>query len=166
MIMSKVCERHHRLPRECYRGQITVVFTACILKKRPFFLSNKIVDPNVAMLARALVKNKCIAPVYCFMPEHLHVMIQGQADDSDAWQAMVDFKQRSGYWFWVNCCITRWQKDFYDHIVRKSEDLGAQVRYILENPVRRGLVKHWWEYPFLGAIGCDLGEIIDSLVCF
>ena len=57
MIMSKVCEKHHRLPRECYRGQITVVFTACILKKKPFFLSNKIVDPNVEMLARVLVRN-------------------------------------------------------------------------------------------------------------
>ncbi|RKY83753.1 hypothetical protein DRQ11_12570, partial [candidate division KSB1 bacterium] len=57
MIMSKVCERHHRLPRECYCGEITVVFTACILKKRSFFLSNKIVAPNVAMLARVLVRN-------------------------------------------------------------------------------------------------------------
>jgi len=27
------------------------------LKKRPFFLSNKIVDPNVAMFARVLVRN-------------------------------------------------------------------------------------------------------------
>jgi hypothetical protein len=31
-----------------------------------------------------------------------------------------------------------WQKDFYDHIIRETEDYGGQVRYLLRNPVQRG----------------------------
>jgi len=164
--MEKIYEKQHRLPRDYYRGQVNVAFTACILNKKPFFLSDKIVDPMVGMLEEALTENQCIAPVYCFMPGHFHSMFQGQTDESDCWQAMVGFKKASGYWLRMNHPAIKWQKDFYDHVVRKSEDLGAQIRYVLENPVRRGLVKNWWEYPFCGAIGCDLKEVTDSLACF
>jgi len=54
----------------------------------------------------------------------------------------------------------RWQKDFYDHIIRKSEDLGAQVRYIAMNPVRKELVQMWHKYPFTGAFGVDLEKVM------
>jgi hypothetical protein len=53
-----------------------------------------------------------------------------------------------------------WQKDFHDHIIRMDEDLGAHVRYIAANPVRQGLVQHWREYPFTGAIGTNLETIM------
>ena len=51
-------------------------------------------------------------------------------------------------------------QDFYDHIIRADEDLGAQIRYVADNPVRRGLVKSWQEYPFTGALGIDLATVM------
>ena len=45
---------------------------------------------------------------------------------------------------------TIWQEESFDHVLRSSESLDQKVRYILENPIRRGLVKDWRQYPGLG----------------
>jgi REP-associated tyrosine transposase len=97
------------------------------------------------------------------MPEHLHVTLQGLDDASDAWAAMVKFKQLTGYWFSQNTPSVRWQGDFHDHIIRADEDFAAHVCYTAENPVRRGLVREWLRYPFTGAIGVDLESLLADI---
>ncbi|MFZ2089614.1 MAG: hypothetical protein WAU47_13665, partial [Desulfobaccales bacterium] len=57
-----------------------------------------------------------------------------------------------------------WQKDFFDHILRKDESLPVVIRYVLENPVRKGLVSDWRDYPFKGAISCNLDDVMNGLV--
>ncbi len=44
---------------------------------------------------------------------------------------------------------TMWQAESFDHVLRSSESLDAKVQYLLENPVRRGLVTEWTGYPWL-----------------
>src|SRR5207249_1909214 len=105
----------------------------------------------------------CIVPIYCFMPEHLHVVLQGIHQRADTWLTMVRFKQKTGFWFGSHRPEVKWQKDFHDHIVRIDDDLGAHIRYIMNNPVRRGLVKTWDEYPFTGTIGVDMALVIQSI---
>ena len=39
-----------------------------------------------------------------------------------------------------------WQEESFDHVLRSSEGLDAKVAYVLDNPVRQGLVKDWREY--------------------
>ena len=58
----------------------------------------------------------------------------------------------------------RWQKDFYDHVISVHDDIAAQVKYILNNPVRKGLVPMWQEYPFKGSIGCKIEEILIGII--
>ena len=41
-----------------------------------------------------------------------------------------------------------WQAESFDHVLRSSESLEQKVRYLLENPVRRGLVHKWEDYPW------------------
>jgi REP element-mobilizing transposase RayT len=41
-----------------------------------------------------------------------------------------------------------WQEESFDHVLRSSEGLDAKVEYVLQNPVRKGLVKDWREYPW------------------
>ena len=55
-----------------------------------------------------------------------------------------------------------WQKDFYDHIVRDEDETGRHIRYILNNPVKQGLVRHWKDYPFMGSTLLDLGALLRS----
>jgi REP element-mobilizing transposase RayT len=41
-----------------------------------------------------------------------------------------------------------WQRRFYDHALRKEEDIRATAEYIVNNPVRAGFVENWVDYPF------------------
>lgn len=106
----------------------------------------------------ALAKAKCEAHVFLFMPDHCHMLIEGITEESDLWQCMVDFKQKSGYWLCKDDSSKKWQKDFYDHILRRDDDLNKQVRYILGNPLRKGLVEDWREYPYKGSTLYDFSQ--------
>ena len=41
-----------------------------------------------------------------------------------------------------------WEEESYDHQVRDEEELGRIVRYVLNNPVKAGLVEHWSMWPW------------------
>ncbi len=159
--MTNIRERKHRLSSTLYYGEIVVSFTACIADRVPIFNSMEVFLPITQILLDSLNRWNCDAHVYLFMPDHCHLLVQGNTNNSDLLGFMKDFKQRSGYWLSKHVVNTqakacayhtvRWQKDFYDHILRKDEDINKQVYYILENPVRKGLVNDWKEYPFKGS---------------
>jgi REP element-mobilizing transposase RayT len=46
----------------------------------------------------------------------------------------------------LRCHGAVWQEESFDHVLRSAEDINAKVSYVLENPVRRGLVSGWQEY--------------------
>jgi REP element-mobilizing transposase RayT len=74
------------------------------------------------------------------MPDHLHIVVAGTQDDVNLVKFINDYKQKTGFWLSQNQPGVSWQKDFYDHILRKDESLPAVIQYILDNPRRKGLV--------------------------
>ncbi len=94
------------------------------------------------------------------MLDHVHFILSGIKDDANLWGAVVRFKQKTGFYLKRRNGLFQWQKDFYDHIIRQNENLITQVRYILDNPVRKGLVNNWNDYPLKGSIGIRLEEVL------
>lgn len=45
-----------------------------------------------------------------------------------------------------------WQKGYYDHAMRKEEDIQKMARYIVANPLRAGIVNNIADYPLWDAI--------------
>jgi len=45
-----------------------------------------------------------------------------------------------------------WQRDFWDTQLRKGENYDEKWQYVLENPVRAGLVKHSEDWPYQGEL--------------
>jgi len=41
-----------------------------------------------------------------------------------------------------------WQEKSFDRVVRNREDLGEKINYVLNNPVKIGVVSHWSEYKY------------------
>ncbi len=148
----------HRLDRKLYRGMMICAFTCCVVDKRPLFVDADTFHLFESKLLSSLRKNGCEAHVYLFMPDHLHLLVEGQSDDSDLWKCIVDFKQTTGFWLSSTSRGERWQHDFFDHVLRKEEDIEKQVRYILENPVRAGIVRDWQEYPYKGSTIYDFSQ--------
>lgn len=96
---------------------------------------------------------------YTFMPDHLHILVRGE-EGSDLKRFGRHFKQTSGYDFKKRHGEPLWHLSYYDHILRKDEDIMATARYILENPVRKGLVKEFRDYPFSGSFEYDVAEML------
>lgn len=160
---NPIREKYHRLPLEYYRGEIAISFTLCIKGRVSAFTRKAVVDPLIDILANSASRESCQVPVYCYMPEHQHLILLGTEPHSDIWKALCEYKQRSGFWLSLNLPGIRWQKDFHDHIMRARDDLAGHVRYILENPVRKELVSNWQEYPFSGSLRCTLDEVLAGL---
>ena len=100
--------------------------------------------------------------IYCFMPDHLHLVLLGNSDGTDLLQVVAHFKQATGHWPSLHRPSVRWQRSFYDRILRAHE-VHRMISYVLDNPVRRNLVDDWRKYPFTGAIGLNLEEFLESL---
>jgi REP element-mobilizing transposase RayT len=90
------------------------------------------------------------------MPDHAHLLLATKDESGDVLKAMKLFKQKTGFWLSQNGNGVRWQKDYYDHILRREEDIERHVHYILGNPVGAGLVQDWTEYTFRGSTIYDL----------
>ncbi len=93
------------------------------------------------------------------MPDHIHLVLEGTEKESNILNAIKMFKQKSGFWLKHNFNVI-WQKSFYDHIHRKNSELKKHIKYIFENPVRKGLVKEFREYKYLGSLDYEINEIL------
>jgi putative transposase len=82
------------------------------------------------------------------MPDHLHMLLEGLSGGSDFCQFMKDVKQRTSYQAIRLGGGRLWQDGYHDRIVRQDEDVAAYVHYILQNPVRAGLVARAEDYPY------------------
>jgi putative transposase len=160
--MKSVRARPHRLAPFVYQGQVSVSFTACLENRPAFFVHPDVVSVFSGCLQEACAK-QLLRAVYCFMPDHVHVMTMGFEETSDGLRGMNFFKQRSGYCLKKHCADVRWQRSFYDEILRTDRSLAASIRYLVQNPVRRGLVTDWSEYPFTGAIGLNLQDLLSDI---
>ena len=91
---------------------------------------------------------------WVLMPDHLHWLFQ-LLESQDLATAVKTFKARSART--ISRKLGRrgalWQPGYYDHAVRRDEDLLAIARYIVANPLRAGLVESLGDYPLWG---CNL----------
>jgi putative transposase len=57
------------------------------------------------------------------------------------------FKQASQHRLRHSVSGRVWQKGFYDRVVRREEGVERVAEYTLNNPVRKGLSRTWFDYP-------------------
>jgi len=88
-------------------------------------------------------RQNCAVFSYCLMPNHLHFLVSPCEEGISVLTFTDRFKGKSTNRSWaVGWRGKLWQPRYYDHIVRAEEDLRAIAEYILNNPVRKGLVQH------------------------
>ncbi len=49
-----------------------------------------------------------------------------------------------------------WQEESFDRVLRSTEKLEEKILYVMQNPVRQGLVGNWRDYPW---IWCKTSEL-------
>ena len=93
---------------------------------------------------------------FCIMPNHVHTVFTPLPEGADSYYAvstvMHSLKRYTARQ--ANVLLGRrgnfWQHENYDHVVRDEEELERIIGYVLNNPVKAGLVQHpedWrWTY--------------------
>ena len=89
---------------------------------------------------------------FVVMPDHVHWLFQLKSHSL----AKVLHSVKSFTATQVNFDL--WQDGYFEHQLRKDEDLVKMSRYIVANPLRAGLVKNIGDYPFWSAIWIN-GEL-------
>ena len=145
-----------------YIGLHRYSLTFCTDGRRRLFVDGGTVELVMQQLLRAANEQKFSVIAYCFMPDHLHLLIEGTSDSSDGKRFIKAFKQYSGYYYTHQWQRTLWQRYGFEHVLRDDEVMIEVVRYILRNPVRAGLAATVEEYPFVGSMVYDLKDLISS----
>ena len=150
----------HRLPGFEYRGFFHYSWTMCTFRRRRHFTRPEIVDGARRVFFDQTADCGVVIPAYCFMPDHVHLVVSGRALDADLVRFGRRSRQRIGFAFRREAGIPFWQDGYYDHILRDHEHLSSTIRYIADNPVRAGLAESWERYPFTGS---QLGPLVEVL---
>ncbi len=137
--------------------------TICVAPKRPLFVAAAVVDPVRSQLLRTARDERFVAIVYCFMPDHLHVLAAGASESSDLRRFVNVFKQVSAFDFKRASDRSLWEPGYWDRVLRDEESTLEVARYIVNNPVRKGLARSALDYPFSGSDMTALGDIIGDV---
>lgn len=135
----------------------------------PTFLSNAAVAKLVADKFHEYDRNFYDLIAYTIMPNHLHFLINRYEASLKSEYVQLDIIMKhikGGSAYTANKLLGRsgrfWQRESYDHVVRNEKEFYNIIRYIANNPVKAGLVRHWkdWEFTYIAEIYLDafIGE--------
>ena len=99
------------------------------------------------------------------MPDHFHALVCGRSTSSDLAEFLRVAKQRTAFHAQREFSVRLWQYSFFDRSLRDDEDLLDVIRYIVNNPIRAGLVERPGDYPFWGSAVYTRDEILQSFQC-
>lgn len=123
--------------------------TSLTKQRRRHFLSADLVETCHAQILRATALRDFEILVYCYMPDHLHLLVRGAGAGARLSPFMKLAKQLSAYHVKRVHGVKLWAKGYYDRIVRENEDPQRYVAYIRNNPVKARLAASAADYPFL-----------------
>jgi putative transposase len=146
----------YRLPPAAYRGHAVVHWTMAIEDRKQGWLIPVFYYTFREILTHTMFRYGLCCPIYCCMPDHIHLMWMGLLDVSDQRSAVKFFRtqlstilEKSG---------ARLQHQPHDHILRDEELQQSAfqdlVEYIARNPERAGLVpaNGYEQYKFTGCL--------------
>ena len=96
------------------------------------------------------------------MPDHVHLLVTGLTDGADLRRFVKSAKQSSGQRYAKGEGERLWQESYYDHVVRPEESLFHLARYVIENPVKAGLVTDPRRYGHCGSDTWSLDELLST----
>ena len=91
---------------------------------------------------------------FCIMPTHAHVIFTPLTASNGKPHSLSSIMQSlKGYTAHKsNTILVRegafWHHESYDHVVRDAEEHDRIIKYVLNNPVKAGLVADWRDWPW------------------
>ncbi|MBN1398673.1 MAG: transposase [Bacteroidetes bacterium] len=128
--------------------------TVCTYKKRNILDNQDAVEILINEWKTAKERHDWHTGQYVIMPDHVHFFCSAGTEAKELFVFMKFWKEWTSKGIKKKCNIQRniWQKEFFDHLLRSEESYAQKCDYVLNNPVRAGLVKDAKEWPWQGEI--------------
>ena len=153
--MKYIPRKKTRLNPEAYKENRVYLITICSHDGNDVFENKQIADLVVDVLCSSVRIHELRLFAYCLMPDHLHLLV-GNETGTDMLEFVSVFKKKTSFLAAKKFRRKLWHTGFHDRILRRDEVIGKAARYIFENPVRKGIVHDFREYPYLGSLEYDL----------
>jgi putative transposase len=134
-----------------YIGPHRYFLTFCTSQRRPLLVDAVAIQLVKEQIVRAARDHRFSIPAYCFMPDHLHLLVFAETNDGDGKRFISRAKQYSGFYYARAYGGPLWQRYGYERVLRSDEVTIAVAKYIFRNPVRAGLANTVRDYPYLGS---------------
>jgi putative transposase len=141
-----------RLPREYYQGDALVHWTLTTFDRAKGWLTPALHGQFRELMFHAASREGLVCPIYCLMPDHLHLVWMGLRLDTDQIYAMAFLRT------YLEPALkpARFQPQPQDNMLRKEERrrgaFASVCFYIAANPVRAGLMKETEIWPYTDCI--------------
>ena len=140
----------HHAPIERHNEPIIIFLTVCSKGKRPIFAFPDVVEGIVTAWQQATT---WLVGRYVIMPNHIHLFCAPGLFPHEPLKQWVRYWKNHASKNWPRPNEHPiWQRDFWDTQLRRQESYGAKWQYVMQNPVRAGLVKDADVWPFHGEL--------------
>ena len=166
--VGRRCRKTHRLPLERYSAtDCDFFFTICARHQGKVFLDDALARRIIDALLWRRDHHDWHLFCYCLMPDHLHFILRLLVEDARILNGGIHGPRTVGVldqvgWFksytttqcWWNLGGSGelWQTSSYDRVIRYTDSVDDAVAYVLNNPVRKGIVEEWSQYPYAAII--------------
>jgi putative transposase len=141
-----------RLPREYYQANAAVFWTLTIFDRAKDWLTPTFHNRFRELMLHTAAREGLVCPIYCLMPDHLHLVWMGSRLDSDQLNGMSFLRTHLG----PELSPFKFQSQSQDKVFReeqrKRNALASVCFYIAANPVRGELVGKLEDWPFTGCM--------------
>lgn len=141
--------KKHRLPAAEYRRIGSIWSLTLVVKRRQkVFAVPKVAAEALEVLLALATAKRTPLHAACIMPDHVHLIVSPSPECS-VLTFVARFKQLT--WKHARARGLRrsfWQRSFWDRGVRHDAQREREVIYVMQNPVRAGMVGTILDHPY------------------
>lgn len=143
-----------RLDRLFVNEEIYLI-TTCTLNRRRVLACSEAFDILHDEFLHSRDRHGWIVGRFVLMPDHLHVFaapLPTAPSDLSGWMGAIKEWSAKRICAVLDLQPPLWQREFHDHLLRSGESYSQKWDYVVQNPVRAGLVQDPEQYPWQGEI--------------
>jgi REP element-mobilizing transposase RayT len=141
-----------RHPHVDYASQRVFFVTFCVWDRRKVFNESAAAASMRDILFHYRERQWYWILCYCVMSDHIHMLLKLRSSDHKLSRIIATLKHESAKRLKRVDEAFRWQYGYYDRVLRSNDSEFAFAHYIMQNPVRAGIVKEAEDYPWSGIV--------------
>jgi putative transposase len=141
-----------RLPRPYYQGDAVVFWTLTVVDRAHGWLTPELHWRFRELMLHTAAREGLVCPIYCLMPDHIHLVWMGLRLDTDQLNATAFLRT----YLEPGIAPAKFQSQAQDEVLREEQRKRTAFAkvcfYLAANPVRAGLMTESGIWPYNGCV--------------